>query len=230
VGPFRIHLEPVTISRSGRFEWDSGSMSAVWSNRPLEDNLAAVFRRRQMEAFRTGLVEVPLDSPRPAPLADVIAFLDHQTDDEKLHDLIWGLSLVERQPVRKDPESAEEQPAPFEFGVPRLLVKSLPLTAKRGQWQLEGTEATMPDPDVFHTLSSARPDAVEQCIDRAARRLKSGGLLVVGYRNRRHAGKSLAVASPRHPTRLLAACLFPLAVPDLVAIANNVLYPPETQE
>ena len=30
----------------------AGSTSAVWSNRPLAPNLAAVFRRRQMEAFR----------------------------------------------------------------------------------------------------------------------------------------------------------------------------------
>ncbi len=230
VGPFRVHLEPVSVNRSGRFEWDGGSTSAVWSNRPLEYNLAGVFCRRQMEAFREGLAGVPLNSPRHARLADVTAFLDGTIDEEKLHDLIWGLSVVEHQPGQTNPEPLEEASFPFEFGVPRLLAEPLPLTPIGSRWRVGGTEATTPDPDVFHALSSGRRDAVEQCINRAARRLKSGGRLVVGYRNRRQAGKSLAVVSPLHPTRLLAACLFPLSGSDLEAIANSVLYYPEIQE
>jgi CRISPR-associated protein Csx17 len=230
IGPFRVHLEPVAVNRAGRFEWDGGSTSAVWTNRSLDDNLAAVFYRRQMEAFRAGQVGVPLDSPRPCRLIDVIAFLNDETDDDKLHDLIWGLSLVERQPDRADPQPIEGLPVPFEYGVPRLLVEPLTLTADRGRWQLGGIEATTPDPGVFHILLSGRRDAVEQSIDRAARRLKSSGRLVVGYRNRRQAGKPLAVVSPLRPTRLLAACLFPLSDPDLETIANTVLYQPEIQE
>lgn len=230
VGPFRVHLEPIAVNRGDRFEWDGGSTSAVWSNRRLEDNLAAVFCRRQMEAFRAGQAGLPLDSPRPARLADVIAFLNGETDDEKMHDLIWGLSLVKSQPGRIDSEPIEEASVPFEYGVPRLLVEPLALTPNRGQWQLGGIETMTPDPDVFHALSSGRRDAVEQCIDRAARRLKSGGRLVVGYRNRGQAGKPLAVVSPLRPTRLLAACLFPLSDSALEAIANTVLYDPETQE
>jgi CRISPR-associated protein Csx17 len=230
VGPFRVHLEPVAVNRGGRFEWDDGNTSAVWSNRPLTDNLAAAFCRRQMEAYRGGLTGVSLDAPRPARLADVLGFLDGDTDDEKLHDLIWGLSLVERPPDRVDPEPADGPAVPFEFGVPRLLVEPLKLAADRGRWQLGGAEATVPDPEVFHALVSARGDAVGQCIDRAARRLKSGGWLVAGYRNRRQAGKSLAVVASVRPARLLAACLFPLSGSDLETIANAVLYPPETQE
>ncbi len=230
VGPFRVHLEPVAVNRAGRFEWESGSTSAVWTNRSLDDNLAAVFYRRQMEAFRAGQVGVPLDSSRFAPLVDVVAFLNCETDDARLYDLLWGLSLVKPQPGRIEPEPVEEVPVPFEYGVPRLLVEPLPLSAYRDRWQLGGIEATTPDPDVFHILLSGRRDAIEQCINRAAKRLKSGGRLVVGYRNRGQAGKPLAVVSPLKPTRLLAACLFPLSSSDLEAIANTVLYQPEIQE
>ena len=45
VGPIRNHLEPVR--QNGRWvSWDRGSTSAIWSNRPLVDNLAAVLMRR----------------------------------------------------------------------------------------------------------------------------------------------------------------------------------------
>jgi CRISPR-associated protein Csx17 len=64
---------------------------------------------------------------------------------------------------------------------------------------------------------------------RAARRLRSGGLLVAGYRNRRHSGNPINVVSPFDPTRLLASMLFPLSDRDLERIANAVLYPVESE-
>jgi CRISPR-associated protein Csx17 len=230
VVPFRVHLEPVTTNRRGQFEWEDASTSAVWSNRPLDANLAAVFRRRQMEAFRAGRAGVPLASARPVRLLDVLAFLNADINDEKLHDLIWALSAMDWPPGRIDPEPAEEPAVPFEFGVLRLLVEPLPLAPHCGRWRFGDAEATAPNAEVFQPLMSGREDAVREGVDRAARRLKSGGLLVVGYRNRRQAGKSLAVISRLLPARLLAACLFPLSTTDLEGIANAVLYPPEPQE
>jgi CRISPR-associated protein Csx17 len=229
VGPLRVHLEPVALNRACRFEWDNGSTSVVWSNRPLDGNLAAAFLRRQMEAFRTGFPGVPLGALRPARLADVLAFLNEETDDEKLHDLLWGLSTVSWSGSTVDAEPTEVA-VPVEFGIPRLLVEPITLTADHGCWKVGGTDATVPDSDIFQPLAPAQPEAIRQCVDRAARRLKSGGWLVVGYRNRRQSGKSLAVVSRVLPHRLLAAYLFPLSRPDLEVIANAVLYPPETQE
>jgi hypothetical protein len=120
---------------------------------------------------------------------------------------------------------------PFEFGVLRLLVEPLALTADGDRWRIGGEgEKTKPDPELFYVLSTGGKDAVGECVDRAARRLKSAGFLVTGYRNRGQSGRSLAVTSLIPPTRLLAACLFPLAERDLKLIANGVLSPPETQE
>jgi CRISPR-associated protein Csx17 len=233
VGPFRVHLEPLALNRRGRFEWDKGSTSAVWSKRPLDENLAAVFRRRLMEAFRARQAGLPLYSARPARLRDVLAFLDPDIDDEKLeklHDLLWALCAVNWPAGRVDPEPANESSVPFEFGVPRLLVEPLPLAAERGRWLIMGENSTVPDPEVFHTLASGRKDAVIRCVDQAAQRLKSGGRLVVGYRNSQRAGKSLVITSRLPADRLLAACLIPLSQPDLETIANAVLYPPESAE
>lgn len=243
VGPIRVFLEEVAVTKF--VNWSPGSTSAVWSNRPLADNLVAVFRRRQMEAFREGVVGVPVYSPQFARLDDVIAFLHEETDDDKLRDLLWGL-IGAAYPSDKEVPTAEDVDIPFEFGVPRLLVeerawirKRVPVANPRpGQprtrlvWEASdgGDVNAKPDPDVFHLLSSGRRDAVEPCVTRAARRLKSGGLLVHGYRNRATSGRVIETVSVIPPTRLLAAMLFPLCDRDLARIANAVLSPPETEE
>lgn len=231
VGPLRTYLEPVVVKPGGRFAWNESSGSFVWANRPVDGNLAAVFLRRQLEASRGGLVGVPIKkSPRPAPLADVLAFLYDETDDDKLNELIWGLSAVAWPSGQLNPRPGAGLTVPFEFGVLRLLVEPLKITANRRRWRLGGDEATTPDPEVFHALMSGQVDAVGKCIDLAARRLKSDGRLVVGYCNRQRAGKSLAVLSQVRPPRLLAACLIPLCDSDLELIANVVLNRPQTQE
>lgn len=230
VGPFRSFLEPVEV-KGRSFLW-ARDKPAVWSNRPVALNLAAIFRRRQMEAFRDTQSGVPLWSPRRVGLADVNAFLRGEVDDQKLADLIWGLTSVDWPAVDHREPDAEDVAVPFEFGVPRLLVEPLTITPGRGRWKLTAGDAfnAVPDPDVYHILASGQPDAVGHCVDLAARRLKSGGRLVIGYRNRRMAGRPLAVVSPVRADRLLAAMLFPLSNRDLEAVANAVLYPPETEE
>ena len=162
----------------------------------------------------------------------MIAFLANEIDESKLADLIWGLSTIDWPAVDFRLPETHDVAVPFEFGVPRLLVEPRTITADGDKWRLTGGDEpeAKPDPDVFHILASGQTDAVELCVDRAARRLKSGGRLVHGYRNRRLAGRSLAVGSLIPAERLLAAMLFPLSDRDLETIANAVLYPPEDEE
>ena len=236
VGPMRAFLEEVEAARY--VNWSPGSTSAVWSARPLADNLAAVFRRRQMEAFRAGEDGVPLACKRPARLDDVLAFLHGETDDDKLSDLLWGLVAVD---WRKAPRTKAERgvrAVPFAFGVPRLVVKPLAYRGRavpdttRCAWTIDRTAAAgvKADAGAFDRLASGRIDAVAECVTHAAGRLKSGGLLVRGYRNRGRAGQPLEVSRSFDPTRLLAAMLFPLPNRDLVRIANAVLSAPESEE
>ncbi len=231
IGPFRAFLEEVEFK--GRYaRWSAGSASAVWSNAPLAVNLASVFRRRQIEAFRDGFNGVPLSSPRPASLADVLAFVKNEVDEDKLTALIWAMPALDWGKIQfKLPPATDRDwlELPFEFGVARMLVEPLPLVADEGRWQFgETRDPTTPDPEIFHLLSCGQRNAIQLSVDCAARRLKSGGRLVNGYRNRRHAGKSLNASSPVDPERLLGAMLFPLSSHDLGLIANAVLYPPET--
>src|SRR5205814_664743 len=134
-----------------------------------------------MEAFRGGLDRVPLDSPRSAQLADVLAFLHAQVDDEKLGDLMWGLVAVNWSEVaRRGPERTTDTAIPVEFGLPRLLVRPLAVAPRGERWGPaagESAHATKHDPDVLHELAVGRGAAV----DRAARRLRAGGLPVNGH-------------------------------------------------
>lgn len=230
VGLMRAFLEEVEGTKS--VAWSPGSTSAVWSERPLSVNLAAIFRRRLLEAYRDMQEGVPLDAPRPARPADVALFLRGEVDEAKLADLLWCLAAVDWSSVTERPPAADDAAVPFAFGVPRLLVEQMTFSADRDVWRLNvrGAYETRPDPEVFDILASGQADAVERGVDRAARRLKSGGLLVHGYRNRRLAGRSLAVGSSIPADRLLAAMLFPLSKRDLEAVANRVLYPPEVEE
>jgi CRISPR-associated protein Csx17 len=231
VGRLRTFLEEVEVTKF--VNWSPGSTSAVWSRRPLAANLAAVFRRRQLEAYRNLHTGVPLNSPQHSSLPDIIRFLNEETDDERLHDLLWGLIGVEYRNIGAflQPDRGEVE-VPFEFGVPRLLVEELCVIRQGEYWNVSNmadANAT-PDPAVFDTLASGQCSAIQECVGRAARRLKSFGLLVNGYRNRQQSGKALHVVSSIPPERLLASMLFPLSERNLERIANSVLYPPETQE
>jgi CRISPR-associated protein Csx17 len=237
LSPLRAYLEEVVITKF--VSWSPGSTSAVWSRRDLAGNLSAVFRRRQMEAYRSGLRGVPLNAWYHARPKDVSAFLCEETDDEKLAELVWAMTAVnwlEPHSIKGCIADTDDADISFEFGVPRLVVEPLSIDSWRRPngplvWNVElDATSTIPDPDVFHVLASGRHDAVGQCVERAARRLNSNGRPVIGHRNRQHASRSLSVVSTIPPDRLLAAMLFPLSARNLTLIANTVLYPPEAKE
>ena len=234
-GPFRSYLEEVEFKNTD-VRWSPGSCSAVWSRRGLAANLAKVFQRRQLEAFRSGADTngVPLKSLRLASVADVVSFLNEETDDEQISELLWALTAIDWQKVEfKYPERTIHNnfSIPFEYGVARLLVEPLPLVTVRSGWELgKTTEPTTPDSSVFNELASGRPHAVSRAVTNGARRLKSDGRLVKGYRNRLRTGAQLTVQSSINPERLLAAMLFPVSDNDLELIANSVLSSPELKE
>ena len=84
----RTHLEEVEATK--RVKWSRGSTSAVWTNRPLVENLCNVFLRRLMETEKAGGEGVAMNSQLFAPLGDVVAFLNSETDDDLLGDLLWA--------------------------------------------------------------------------------------------------------------------------------------------
>lgn len=93
---FRQHLEPVAAKGSAErywFAWDEQANDVVWKDGDFIDVLNRIFSRRLVRAEQSGLNELP-DNGIPAPLDDVVAFIERETDDELLGDLVWALSFL----------------------------------------------------------------------------------------------------------------------------------------
>jgi CRISPR-associated protein Csx17 len=240
----RVFLENVEIQQRVRWSDQAESPRVVWSQRALAENLAAIFRRRMIEAVQRDRLEAPLLSPRPARLGDVIAFLTGQTDDDKLADLIWGLAALDGSdwsglPPEADPQhegdGAADHYLPVEYSLLRLLAEPALLEAEAGRWRYrrpnpDEQPTIRLEPQLFFLNGAAGSEAVWERVWRAALRLRAAGLTVVGYRNRYQAGKPLGITITVSPRRLLAALLFPLPEPVLEHLANTVLHPPAEEE
>lgn len=95
VEAIRANLLPVTRRRDG-WEWDANSHSAVWSrDAPLEVNLAAVLRRRLIDAQKGSGDGLPLWSSFGAGFGDLLALWHGEINGDRLSDLIHGLALVD---------------------------------------------------------------------------------------------------------------------------------------
>jgi CRISPR-associated protein Csx17 len=102
VGNFRQHLEPVEVRRTTAYwsESPSALSNVVWGQGSLERNLISVFQRRCIQAVKLnervadGILIFPGDSRCFAAPSDVAAFLNRETNDQRISDLILGMSLL----------------------------------------------------------------------------------------------------------------------------------------
>ncbi len=96
--PLRAHLEPVQPQGSAGRHWvawdDPPSNDVLWHDGDVVAFLNAVFTRRLLRATQAGLSELP-DRGLPPALDDLVAFIEGQTDDTRLADLLWGLCLLD---------------------------------------------------------------------------------------------------------------------------------------
>jgi CRISPR-associated protein Csx17 len=236
IGTLREYLEPVK-PRGPSLHWNDASRSAVWSNRSLAQNLAAVFLRRLLECERLRVKikdkGLALSATRSAPRQDVAAFLEGTTDDNRLVDLLWALVAVDWSKVEYAAPASAHTSLSREFGLLRLVVHPVRLAVEQQDraslWtcppkKQPATSRTTPDRFAFRLLASRGPNAVQAAVGRTERRLWADGLPPFGWRHRTHG--MLAVQTTLDPVRLLAALLFPLSRRSLAVLANRVLFPP----
>jgi CRISPR-associated protein Csx17 len=242
VGPIRTHLEPVGPSRRSRLAWRPGSTSAVWTDRPLVDNLAEVFLRRFVESERAGVSGIALSHRVPAPLVDVLEFLTdtgsgNETRDARLTDLLWGLVAIRwdspwfknrdnRRQLREAFSPKAARPLlPWEFGMIRLVAQRVELieseggdlrTARTREERKNPLLATTPIAEPFHRLAQG-VGSLADAIALARRRLWANQLPLA----RRFQQYDLHPDLDLDPRRLVAACLFPLAPAALSRLARE---------
>jgi CRISPR-associated protein Csx17 len=67
------------------------SVRAVWSEGSLVDNLNSIFSRRMIDAEISGEHKLKDMAKVHASLNDINAFIEGETDDNLIADLLWGL-------------------------------------------------------------------------------------------------------------------------------------------
>lgn len=95
VSALRSNLLPLT-RRGKSWYWDAKSRSAVWARgASLSENLAAILRRRLIDAGKGDGDGLPLWGGEGAGFSDLLAFWNRQVDEDRLSDLIHALALVD---------------------------------------------------------------------------------------------------------------------------------------
>lgn len=216
--PFRTYLEPVEELQGGRWRFDDSAPGVVWSNTDLPTNLAAALARR----LRDGAGEQPSESDGPVKqsahplwvpfryrpaLTDVLRFLNAETNDDALADLLWALPAI--KPTRRfrfaRPECSEPRQPPADFAVLKLVFLAETLARP-------GTEASVPVRNEPRAIALLQAGRLDEAVELACRRLHASGL--PPYLTAPIAGLVKPVrgmpSSPARTRRLAAALLFPL--------------------
>lgn len=180
----------------------------AWHDGDLTDALIAILSRRVMRVGQSGANGWPDDSPRFARLDDITDFIEGRTNDALLADLIWGLSLLDWQPVRRLSLESHETPD----AVPSSFYAMLRLCFRPAS----GTDAAIPV--VPAILQRAMNGDGKTASELAARRLRASGIAPLV--------KDLPVGGDT-ARRTAAAMLFPITSHDFQLLERNILQQPK---
>lgn len=208
----RENLESVEFN--GRnYIWANGSTSAAWSVGGLAENLSNVLNRRSIDARKDGKnSHPPMNSRRFASLGAVAAFLNAETDDERLEDYLFALSLINwRNAKQHEPRETKNQSR----NLPRIYALLKLLFLPDGNFYRVG-EPIKHEPAIIPLLRAGR---IADALEIAERRLKSSGIAPLT--------KDFYFPD-EEGARLAAALLIPIDKAAIQEIANLVL--PDAQE
>jgi CRISPR-associated protein Csx17 len=244
---FRSHLEDIARRDSGNgFKWKKNH-AAVWSGGTLTANLERVLSRRVMEGKRAGASPDeaagepshpenpdlnqkasghPLSATHRVPLGIVADFLSGRLDDQRIADLIWGLSLCRIDHYRpRSGNSGDPQyvPLPPAYSLLKILYCDNTTSDDDGP--------IMPDTTILGLLRAGR---IPVACQRAVRRLRGKRLLAMpqamnGYRSRDDEWND-AATSGLDPTRLAAALFIPIGHSASAELQKRILRPHDESE
>lgn len=214
--PLRCHLEQV----SSYFDKDSGSLAyrwadnptnhVQWSEAPLPDVLNDILARRF----------IPTEDPPQtryevwSSMADIKAFIEGETDDALLSDLLWSMSLINwREKAEALPHPKERRPVPPTLYA--LLKLCFPPVQKS---QPEDIQQVPLVPAIHRHAAQGNG---RQAADMAIRRLRGSGY--------RPLLRQLPVMGD-YARRTAAALLFPISSHTLTDICNQTTRPEKEPE
>jgi CRISPR-associated protein Csx17 len=204
--PMAVHFAPLSEVKQG---WDEGAHhGAVWSGGRVEDDLAALLKRRLLDAETTGLDDKPLAAQAFAPLGAIADWLHGDLDNRKIARLLPGLVQVAKQP-RLPGKMPLRWPVPAAYA---LLKPFFCTDAQLRRVALLPSDASLPLPPqlVRHLTANRAGDAVRMAGDR----LRAAGLPPIASH----------IAAPRIAGALLiAALLVPISDRALQRLVRRVV-------
>lgn len=221
--PMEPLKEPLKPGKKGFDCYKKHDPDVQWSRKNLVDNLNKVFSRQLVKIKKGAGREFPAVHARPAPLGDVVAFIEGRVDNALIENLIWGLSLINYDPRNPSSQSQAEgntakatgnelPPAIYSLMKLCFLPANLP-----GNVALDSKIPVQPQ---IHRQAALAANA-EKASELAARRLlASGHPTLVQKLN----------GLPETTIRSAAALLFPIEDSGIREIKKHVLQPKEEDE
>jgi CRISPR-associated protein Csx17 len=209
--PLRCHLEQVTSyfdkeSNTLSFRWaDVPSNHVQWSEAALPDVLNAIASRRLV------LSEEPPPSRYEvwSSLSDIKAFIEGETNDALLSDLLWSMSLINWRERAELPAAVKERQP-----VPPTLYALLKLCYP--PVQTTWLDGILPVPTVPAIHRHASQGNGDQAAMMAIRRLRGSGY---------HPALSALPVKGDYARRTAAALLFPISDRTLTSIHKQTTRP-----
>lgn len=211
-GPIRENIEPIIVTGKS-VDWATKSVREVWNNSFLEDNLTAVLHRRSIEARATGLSHPILTSRRYASLKTINAFLNCETDDARIEELLRGLILLDWHRAEQDPKP-QAQARRIEPSLSRSYALLKLLFLPDGKFKRDETGETITIKHEPAIVPLLKADRAQDALHLAYQRLKATGLTPVTKEF--HCGDA-------EGRRLAAALLIPIDEPSIRALAELIL-------
>lgn len=206
----RPHLAPVTFDGAA---WAEDSPLVCWGPGPIEANLAAVLHQRCLQAQRLAAEGQLLASATGAALIDVQRFLNGETDDRRISELLAGLVCVDLA----GGEAARDDSAPLPaYGLLKVLFTPESALHSVG-WLPPDRRMQLPSEVAARLIA----DDVDGALAIAWQRLRALGLRMPGHRP----PQAIAVSGPR----LLAALTIPLTPGETGRLLGWLNLMPETE-
>ncbi len=221
LGLVRENFEAVQTHPYKRTEWDTDSTSFVWTAGDPYSNMLAVLERRCLEGRMNSLGHPPLNAAYSARLDDVVAFLNGETDAQRVVDLALPLSFVtyERNQAGGEPLPQRLFELPAAYAAMKLTLLPGKFVCPEFGVDGEGIDIAM-EPSMLAMLRAGR---VADAYRVAYRRLKASGLRPLseepGIADRSDQGR-----------RLAAALLFPLDESSYKTLAERAVRKPDRLE
>ena len=225
IPPLRTNLEPVQKGKS--WVWDKVDRAVVWKAGGLAENLVAVLERRLL-----GGGAPSIDFHHGIRIQTVGRFIAGDTNDRRIEDLLWALTLIRTAKGRNVQFTSSGFPPPFPraFALLKPLFLPRPIHFYKGRWQYTEPRSDavriQPEPRVLPLLRAERvPEACEIAVRR---------LLVSGLKPMPSPAASgimrqvdIEIQSNLDPTRLAASLLLPVRNDELNRLLRLVTRPPE---